>query len=252
MSGVSKSFSVLFIVLLAVSSLIMVTPAFAQNSTFTPTPAPTPSTIPTPSVPEFTVNFVNDSYMVITIKNHPYNYSSNGTTYNLYYNIRMKGHFEQDWTELYPVSNVISQIGESFGNSEYIPSDAPSESNSDYTVLSYHVGANSDYPFNQLPANGQEDFQVEAVIGHVSQVSIPNEFYPFVQTLYMVIVFDTSSGWSNTVTATVISSTTLSAFLITVAVIVALVVGVVAMTFRHRKTAKLKQEDLFLRQCDYE
>src|SRR5208283_4034825 len=53
MSGISKSFSLLLIVLLAVSSLIMAKPAFAQT--------PTPSTIPKPSVPEFTITLISSS-----------------------------------------------------------------------------------------------------------------------------------------------------------------------------------------------
>ena len=60
MGSVSKSFSLLLIVLLAVSSLIIAKPAFAQ-------------TIPTPSVPEFTVqNVVYISYLAPITTIDPY------------------------------------------------------------------------------------------------------------------------------------------------------------------------------------
>jgi len=204
-------------------SLLMVKPATAQS-------------IPTPSVPEFTLKvvanpiyvpptttidpytgnvttqagyYVQNTSIVITIKNQPFSYSYNGTTYNLYYNVRLKGHFGQDWTELYPVSNVIDSLGESFGNSLYVPSDSPSESNSDYTVLSYVVGANGNYPFTQILPDSQVDFQVEAIVGHVSQVYVPDIYdnaASFVGTYYQVILFDTSSSWSNTATITVVNA----------------------------------------------
>jgi hypothetical protein len=214
----------------------MAKPAFAQNSTLTPTPAPTPSTIPTPSVPEFTLNvvanpiyvpptttidpytgnvttqagyYVQNTSIVITIINQPYSYSYNGTTYNLYYNVRFKGHFGQDWTELYPVTNEVQ--GASFGNSLYVYSTSPSESNSDYIVLSYPVGANAIYPFTQLLPDSQVDFQVEAIVGDVSQVFIPDIYdnMPIsAGTFVQVIDFDISSDWSNTQTITIPASST--------------------------------------------
>ena len=51
MGSTSKGVSLLFVVVLAVSSLMMVESAFAQS-------------IPKPSVPEFTVKFVDRSYSV--------------------------------------------------------------------------------------------------------------------------------------------------------------------------------------------
>ena len=53
MGSIGKSFSSLLIVLLAVSSLIMATPAFAQ----TPTPTPQYTPTPAPTIPEPTVSF---------------------------------------------------------------------------------------------------------------------------------------------------------------------------------------------------
>jgi hypothetical protein len=51
---ISKSFSLLIIVLLAISILIMAKPVFAQMST--------PLPIPNLSVPEFSVEFIKASY----------------------------------------------------------------------------------------------------------------------------------------------------------------------------------------------
>ena len=85
MGNFSKSFLLLLIVLLAVSSLILVEPAFAQTPTealtptptisptpmpATPIPSPTPvptidiSTIQKPSVPEFNLTYIDLSYDV--------------------------------------------------------------------------------------------------------------------------------------------------------------------------------------------
>ena len=54
MSGTSKGFSLPLVVILAVSSLIMVESAFAQS-------------IPKPSVPEFTLKYVDNSHNVLPI-----------------------------------------------------------------------------------------------------------------------------------------------------------------------------------------
>jgi hypothetical protein len=203
----------------------------------------------------------------------------------------MKGHFGQDWTDLYPAT----ELGYAYvGDSLYVPNNAPLESNSDYTVLSYLLGANGEYPFTQISSNSQVDFQIETVIGHDSTVFIPdvydNEPLYYAGNWVSVIAFDTSSSWSNTVTITVVngasgSSTSQSitpnptatptltsmppqnstatvtpqnpivgvqtktgagvnwievGLFIALAGIVALVVVVVAMTVRHRKTANSK------------
>ena len=126
MVNASKSFSLLFILILAVSSLMMVKPAFAQ----TPTPTPTAIPIPTPSVPQFTLKLVNDSryiqptptvttnpytgqqtvttypsqyvqdeYIAVIIQNQAFTpFSSGGNSYDLYFDVQTKGHFSEDWT----------------------------------------------------------------------------------------------------------------------------------------------------------
>ena len=206
MRSISKSFSLLLILILAVSSLMIAKPAFAQ------TPTPTAIPTPTPSVPEFTVQFVDNSYNVpatttsttnpytgkttttttpayrvenqtieITIKNQPYTPYTNeyGVEALFYYNIRTKGHYEENWTDLY-------DSGEGY---------AP-QSNSTYTILSISA--------NNYPSGGQVDFQVQAMIEAVhpdfnGTPSIFTRIYPFVGQI---------SAWSSTQTVTIPETST--------------------------------------------
>ena len=148
-----KSFALILILIMAISSssLLMIKPAFAQS-------------IPTPTVPEFTVKLADHSYDVppvttsttnpynnktttttipsyhvrnltidLTIVNQPYPVIINGNASFVYYDVRTKGHFGQDWTELFPYY-----------------SNSPVQSNSQYTVISlpanYQVGDQIGYP----------------------------------------------------------------------------------------------------------
>jgi len=212
MGSISKSFSLLLVLILAVSSLIIAKPAFAQT--------PTPSSVPisTPSVPEFTVKFVDSSYNVpttssidpytgqnitnqgyhvenrtieLTIKNQPFNsYIANGQNISFYFNVREKGHYAENWTIVYSPDLVY-----------------PTESNSDYTVISYSLDENV-YPFwNDVSSGGQVDFQVQTMIGYVSRVYNPNangnqlDMYPWEFT-------GETSSWSPTQTVTIPANST--------------------------------------------
>lgn len=184
----SKRATLLLIAVLTASSLLMVKAAPASAST--------------PSVPEFTVKFVDHSYVVptstsidpytgqqiihpsytvenktidITIKNQPFAPPNNLT--NLYYNVRVKGHFGENWTELYSISNNTPQ------------NTLPMQSASENTVIS----TPQDYP-----AGGQVDFQVEAVIATA---------HPLYGTNFGYWSYETS-GWSNTQTLTIGESQT--------------------------------------------
>jgi hypothetical protein len=139
MDRLSKGFALFFILIMAVSSLslMIVKPVSAQS-------------IPKPFVPEFTVKLVDNSYDVpasqsfdpytgqqiinqgyhvenkcieVKIGNQqfePFNNEYNQTI-NLFYNIRIKGYFEENWTELYRATYGL-----------------PLQStDSDYTVFSY-------------------------------------------------------------------------------------------------------------------
>ena len=168
MSRMSSSVSLLLVVILAVSSLIMVESANAQS-------------IPKPAIPEFSLRFVNVSYSVIdqytgqsgqvdnstielTIKNQPFttiNDKVDATNTSLYYNIQVKGHYTNDWTEVYNSHN--GSYPPYIAN--YVWYDYPIQSNSEYTTLS--LSAN-------YPANSKVDFRVQAIIANVTDLLLPN------------------------------------------------------------------------------
>jgi hypothetical protein len=198
-------------------STIPISPSPTPIITLEPTPACSPrdesnesASIPKPSTPEFTAQFelcsiyVQPSYSTstnpytgettnitlggyylynktikFTINNQLIINSINNITYNLYYNIRVKGHFSGDWSEIYSYSSYLK-----------------STPNSEYTIVSI--------PAYDYPSNGQVDFQVEAIIGHMAQVEVCDmPLYP-PRGVYTTSVFelDESSGWSDTQTLT--------------------------------------------------
>jgi len=200
----NKRYALLLILIFTASSLIAV--------------KPTRSSVTKPSVPEFTVKLVDSSYDVpttysidpytgenvthtgyhvesrsidVTIKNQPfipYYDVSSGWNIGFYYNIRIKGHYSEDWIELYRASDGY-----------------PTRSDSQYTIISYTLGENTDTILGtkmiEFPYGAQEDFQVEALIGYISRVNNPNattqlEMYPYVFTGEI-------SGWSETQTLTI-------------------------------------------------
>jgi len=174
--------------------------------------------IPKPSVPEFTVEFGNYSYDVPTtysidpftgenvthqgyhvqsknidvkIKNQQFvPYYDAGRDWNIkfFYNIRIKGHFSEEWIELYRASDGYP-----------IPSD------STYSIFSYVLEESGDSKLGtiliEFPDGAVVDFQVEAMIGYVHRVYNPEathmlEMYPWVLT-------GEKSGWSETQTITI-------------------------------------------------
>lgn len=188
--------------ILALTSFIIVEPVFAQS-------------IPNLSVPEFTVKLVEHPYDVpttysidkytgenithpgyhvenktieISIKNQP---SAYGENYTLYYNIRVKGHFEKNWTELQSYS---------------------ARSDSKYTVLSLPV---------YYPPKAQVDFQVEAIIVHsyenrvfsddwLAQHPLAEVMQPGLEDIYeREFEIVGTSGWSETQTVTIPAPVTL-------------------------------------------
>ena len=207
-----------------------------------------------PSVPEFTVKLVDSSYDVpttssmdpytgenvthagyrvesrsieVTIKNQPFvPYSSGGWNIEFYYNIRIRGHFSEDWIELYRASDGY-----------------PTQSDSQNTIISYVLGENNDTILGtkmiEFPPNSQVDFQVEAMIGYVSRVYNPNAngnplaMYPWVFT-------GETSGWSGTQTLTIPASSAPevpefpSWIILPLLIIVLISVGLVVQ-FRKRK-----------------
>jgi hypothetical protein len=200
----------MLITVLTVSSLFMVSSVFAQS-------------IPKPSVPEFTVKFIDRSYDVpvtyrtttdpftgkqVTTSSGGYHVTNmtidviiknqhfipvdlhNGTIIQLYYNVRAKGHFA-DWTP-------VSSGGYSFKRIL--------ASTSDYTVVTFIIGSENDMVMGRanvyIPPGGQEDFQVQAQVGYlVPGYSYGGHVLPFPPS-YDFISFGESS-WSDVQTLTI-------------------------------------------------
>ena len=194
----SRSLVLLLLTVLVLSSFVMFGSVFAQST-------------PKPSVPEFTVKYVDNSYYVppttttdpytgetvtqggfygkgkpeieITIKNQPFT--------GLHYQVRTKGHFSQDWSI---VEYWIKETQTYNPPNPYPGQDYTAE----YTILKYHSIGSQD-----IPSRGQIDIQVQALIGHVTIRGDPahsalyNMYYP---------IYDfsgESSGWSDTQTLTI-------------------------------------------------
>jgi len=164
----------------------------------------------TVSVPEFTVKAVTHPYDVPTtystdpytgetithegyhvenksievwIRNQPFTpyTDADGHEINLYYNVRVKGHFEPDWgtPQTYSESDSAKRVP---------------PSNSEYTVLTL---------VNYYSSNAKVDYQVEAVTGYSHLVSDGHSFP--IGTKFEIIE---ESGWSDTQTLTFSESQT--------------------------------------------
>lgn len=194
-----KTVVLMLFALLILSGLVMVDSVFAQS-------------IPKPSVPEFTIETVSFPYDVppstittidpytgeetvttqpgyhventstqIRIKNQPFTpykleENDDSRLINLYYNIRLKGHFSQEWRYYW------KHNGSSDGNFRQ-------NYDSEYTVVTID---------RYLPSEGMVDFQIEALVGYERGiVTVPGA------PGTMRIIFGESSGWSDVVTFTI-------------------------------------------------
>ena len=193
-----KFFCLCLIVILALSSMLMIIPTDAQ-------------TIPKPSVPEFTVRWVNNSYTIPeTSTTDPYfgniinnpsqlkiNYSieviinNQPTDETLKYNTRIKGHFDSNWTG--PI---------------YSYENAPTMSNQSTTSIIFTSTSNDgiyDTPNAwttiKVPINGQLDFQVQAFVGYYTNNG--DTTTPLGSSMYYTTV---RSDWSSTQTLTIPAS----------------------------------------------
>jgi len=174
--------------------------------------------LPTPSVPEITVKFVDASYAVtttnlytgldetvqisnksieITINNQPFDYPN----HQLYYDVRIKPHFGENWTDIHkstPQSNSSNTLiifyvvpTDYYGKTGYDISRDPSG----YHDVLVHI-----------PDDSQLDFQVQALVGHIAQRWVSDSpFYPNIGRGYYedYVEVDTTSGWSETQTITI-------------------------------------------------
>ena len=154
----------------------------------------TAQTIPKPSVPQFTVDLSDNSYVAVSIKNqpyYPYVDPNTGYTMQFFYNIRIKNHFEpNNWTELFS------------------PEYYPTMSDSEYTNFSIPIEGSMPLPVTpqihySIPLGNQTDIQVQALIGVVNRKLVlpDSQRGGFPSAPY---VFNgTESGWSNTQTITI-------------------------------------------------
>ncbi|MCW4017283.1 MAG: hypothetical protein NWF00_01145 [Candidatus Bathyarchaeota archaeon] len=158
------------------------------------------------SASEFTVNYETDPYDVpptyskdqytgeqivtpgrhvknaslrVSIKNQHYD------SYQVYYNIRIKGHFGDSWTQLYTYNNGTPTIG-----------TVQPQSSGSFTVISLRP---------EYPAGAEVDFQVEAILSH--KVTIQAATHPMLGPKYgteprVINVVSETSGWSEKQTIT--------------------------------------------------
>ena len=160
-----------------------------------------------PSVPNFTVQYVNNSYyvpptyktnpyngqttmespgytennetIVVTIQNQPFTpYLSGNSTIYLYYNVRCKGHFD-DWNDTDASDNSINNV---------------QASTTSTTMVTFFT-----QDWNLQPVD-RVDFQAEAITGYSSYTE------EYCGEQYQTIV--SNSGWSNTQTITIGNPTT--------------------------------------------
>jgi hypothetical protein len=209
MGNIGKEISLLLVVILAISSLIMTESAFAQS-------------IPKPSVPEFTLKYVDKSYDVppktttttdpyngkitttnipgyhvknfsieVSIKNQPFPSTINGNKSSLWYDVQIKGHYGGDWSDQYP-SSIMSPTSLPW----------PTQSSSAYTLLSFPASYRT---------GDEVDFQVKAISGY--QYSYDTYFYgqqPHIVPLRINDFIHEESGWSNIRTITIADGSVLT------------------------------------------
>lgn len=228
MRTVGKCLVILLTIMIATSSVALL---MAKTVNAEPVPIPT--------VPEYTIHVVDAPYIVastnystgqtethqvssryieIIIKNQPLNYAN--SSYHMYYNVRYKPNFDTSgWWMQCGIMNASSSP-EDENNiqsySSYLPGTAMEQSSGEETTVTFalaEVGENYDVGYYgngqemlglSFPSDGKVDFQVQALVGHNSQIwthfvdiySAPFKSEGFVSA----IAYDSSSGWSNTQT----------------------------------------------------
>jgi hypothetical protein len=200
----SRSVVLLLLTVLVLSSFVMFGSVFAQST-------------PKPSVPEFTVKYVDNSYYVppttttdpytgetvtqggfygkgepeieITIKNQPFTSYIDTATNNgisLFYQVRTKGHFSPDWSTV--------EYWRNSPRNPYQEQDYASQ----YTVLKY-----GSLVSQNIPSKGELDIQVQALIGYVTIHGDPNHALDFTNLFASFEFAGETSDWSNTQTLTI-------------------------------------------------
>jgi hypothetical protein len=227
MDKINRVLSLLFIIILAVSNLIIVESAFAQSIT-------------KPSVPELTLKLVDNSYSVpatvtidpftganvtqpshrvdnktieVIIKNQPFNPiliqegTSNWTT-AFYYNVHFKGHYSGDWIPIYFYGDPFPTPSNSDYTTIEYPLELTSPNASSYFLKVYreYDGSYSSIP-TEIPSNAQIDFQVQAMIGNFHRGYNATATDPL-QMFSLVFEGQTSDWNTQTITIPATSSST--------------------------------------------
>jgi hypothetical protein len=198
MDKVNRKYSLLIVAILVILSLVTAQFVFVQST-------------PNPSVPEFSLKYVNHPFSVtvtdpytgettthnndnktieVIIKNQPFSSSVNGVNHALFYNIRIKGHFEDNWETLYYYQNYTDAM-------EFKPRLFPSNTTSQYTTCILMA--------NDYPDNAQIDVQVSAVTMYDGYMKISYS-RPFMEPEYGIgwgHILDKTTDWSNTQTITI-------------------------------------------------
>lgn len=226
MGSSGKSFSLILILIMAISSLslLIVKPTFAQS-------------IPSLSAPTFSVSFVDNSYnssatygidpytgktviteggyfvqnksIELSIKNQPFTpyTDANGNYVSMYYNISVKGHFGNDWYY------YDTYQGYWYANDSYKFLEA---SNQSYTILVFDFDGNNDTSYEKpycvnlvdFPDGSQVDFRVQAYVAYFTTASNPIIASPTYSPYRIVVNLVSESAWSNTQTVTIPESST--------------------------------------------
>lgn len=215
MGKTKKTYTAILTLTIAISCLIilMVKPAIAQ-------------TIPKPPT-EFTVSFARTLYTVtapdpvsgvnitqqfqnntiqVKIDNKQYSSALGGSQYHLYYNIRIKLHSENNWSELYPPESFYNNAT-NFNSTALNLARTPNASTSGFTTITFYDYYPS-YPPNteigfvppfHFPPGTQLDVEVQAIIGVDSQVYVADHpTAPRYGGHYEpAVVVDSASDWSN-------------------------------------------------------
>lgn len=166
----------LILIVTVLASFIMV----AHNAT---------AEVPKPQTPQFTIKLSNDKqYVELTIEKQSYSYS-NGSIFNLYFNVRFKVHSDETWSPLYNYA-IKNMIATPTTYAYFIVDAQAQENTNDHTII-------------QVPTvianNVQLDFQVQTLVGHESQRFVPEHpLQPYFSGEYVTATaFVTSSDWSS-------------------------------------------------------
>jgi hypothetical protein len=234
-------------ILMSCLTLLIVKPVDAQ-------------TIPKPSVPEFSLKYVDRSYDIptttiattttdpyngkttttyttkegyhvgnhtveFTIKNQPYVKNENAS--ELFYNFRFKGNYQNEsyWKTEPPPSGNFGIYYQASNGAETVISLSLEQMASDYYMTT-----------PAIPDGGQIDFQVQALVGHNVHLDT-------------AVAFDGErSDWSSLQTVTIpathtspIPTPTVPEFPVLVIVPLLLSLFSIVLVVRHRKTANLHQ-----------